>query len=131
MLGSASVTENEIYSVIGEDGFARLIGAFYRQVPQDPVLAPMYPAGDFAGAEQRLRDFLIFRFGGPQRYIEDRGHPRLRMRHAPFPVDESAREHWLQMMSKALSETEMPAEAREILWSYFEATAAAMVNRAG
>jgi hemoglobin len=129
MLASASVTESEIYSVIGEEGFQSLIAAFYRQVPHDEVLAPMYPEGDFAGAEQRLRDFLIFRFGGPNRYIEDRGHPRLRMRHAPFPVDQSAREHWLQMMSKALAETAIPAEAKEILWSYFEATAAAMMNR--
>ncbi len=129
MLASASVTENEIYSVVGEDGFTRLVAAFYRQVPHDEVLAPMYPADDLAGAEQRLRDFLIFRFGGPQKYIEDRGHPRLRMRHAPFPVDQSAREHWLQMMSQALTETEMPAEAKEILWAYFESTAAAMMNR--
>jgi hemoglobin len=129
MLASASVTENEIYSAIGEEGFPSLVAAFYRQVPQDEVLAPMYPAGDFAGAEQRLRDFLIFRFGGPQRYIEDRGHPRLRMRHAPFPVDQSAREHWLQMMGKALAETGIPAEAKEILWAYFESTAAAMMNR--
>ena len=129
MLASAAVTENEIYSVIGEDGFHRLIAAFYRQVPNDNVLAPMYPPDDLAGAEQRLRDFLIFRFGGPQRYIEDRGHPRLRMRHAPFPVGQSAREHWLQMMSKALAETDIPPEAKEILWAYFDATAAAMMNR--
>jgi hemoglobin len=105
------------------------VAAFYRQVPGDEVLGPMYPPNDMAGAEQRLRDFLIFRFGGPQRYIEERGHPRLRMRHAPFPVDQTAREHWLKIMGKALDETEMPAEAKEVLWAYLEPTAAAMVNR--
>jgi hemoglobin len=79
------VEDHEIYVAVGEDGFHRLIAAFYRQVPSDDILGPMYPAADIAGAEQRLRDFLIGRFGGPQRYIEDRGHPRLRMRHMPSP----------------------------------------------
>jgi hemoglobin len=124
------VEESEIYSVIGEEGFEQLIAAFYRQVPQDEVLGPMYPADDLAGAERRLRDFLIFRFGGPQRYIEQRGHPRLRMRHAPFPVNQKAQEHWLRMMQNALRQTEIPEDAKQILWAYFESTAAAMINRA-
>ncbi len=121
--------EHEVYTTIGEEGFERLIGAFYKQVPADPVLGPMYPPEDLAGAEKRLRDFLIFRFGGPQRYIEERGHPRLRMRHAPFPVNDTARQHWLRMMGTALTETELPIEAKELLWAYFESTAAAMMNR--
>ncbi|HEX4808313.1 MAG TPA: globin [Bryobacteraceae bacterium] len=121
--------EQEIYSVIGEDGFNRLIAAFYRQVPLDPVLGPLYPKDDLPGAEQRLRDFLIFRFGGPQRYIEQRGHPRLRMRHAPFPISGPARDHWLQLMRNALAETALPEEAAAILWNYFEPTANAMMNR--
>jgi hemoglobin len=121
--------EQEIYSVIGEDGFSRLIAAFYRQVPLDPVLGELYPKDDLAGAEQRLRDFLIFRFGGPQRYIEQRGHPRLRMRHAPFAVDAAARDHWLQLMRNALAETALPKEAAAVLWAYFEPTAKAMMNR--
>ena len=62
--------DQDIYSTIGEEGFARLIAAFYKQVPGDEILGPMYPPHDLAGAEQRLRDFLIGRFGGPQRYIE-------------------------------------------------------------
>jgi hemoglobin len=70
--------ELEVYSMIGAEGFARLVAAFYRQVPQDDLLGPMYPAQDLSGAEQRLRDFLIGRFGGPHTYIEQRGHPRLR-----------------------------------------------------
>lgn len=121
--------EHEVYAAIGEEGFKKLISAFYSQVPRDPVLGPMYPPEDLAGAENRLRDFLIFRFGGPQRYIEERGHPRLRMRHAPFPVDDLARQHWLGMMGKALTETEIAEDAKRILWAYFESTAAAMMNR--
>ena len=121
--------ENEIYSVLGEEGFTRLVGSFYRQVTTDDVLGPLYPAHDFAGAEERLRNFLIFRFGGPQHYIQQRGHPRLRMRHAPFPVNQAARDRWMKLMENALTEVEMPAEARQILRSYFDSTATAMMNR--
>ena len=74
--------EQEVYRLIGDEGFARLVSAFYRRVPHDDLLGPMYGEDDLAGAEHRLRDFLVFRFGGPPRYIETRGHPRLRMRHA-------------------------------------------------
>lgn len=121
--------ENEVYSALGEEGFERLIRAFYRQVPSDDILGPLYPKHDMAGAEQRLRDFLIFRFGGPQRYIEQRGHPRLRMRHAPFPVNQAARDRWMQLMSNALNETAAPDEVKQILLAYFESTATAMMNR--
>src|ERR1051325_10401176 len=92
-----SVEEPDIYAAIGEDGFRRLVAAFYKQVPGDEILAPMYPPEDLAGAEQRLRDFLVGRFGGPQRYIEQRGHPRLRMRHMPFAVNPAARQRWMQL----------------------------------
>ena len=121
--------EHEVYAAVGEDGLTRLIEAFYRQVPKDDVLGPMYRGRDLAGAEQRLRDFLIFRFGGSPRYIEQRGHPRLRMRHAPFQITQPARDRWLRLMGKALAETEMPMEAKEILWTYFESTATAMINQ--
>jgi hemoglobin len=123
------VEENEIYSVLGEEGFSRLVGAFYRQVTTDDILGPLYPEHDFAGAEERLRNFLIFRFGGPPHYIEQRGHPRLRMRHAPFPVDQAARDRWMKLMENALAEVEIPQEAKQILQSYFESTATAMMNR--
>jgi len=125
------VEEDQIYSVIGEEGFERLVAAFYRQVPHDEILGPMYPAQDFAGAEQRLRDFLIFRFGGPQRYIEQRGHPRLRQRHAPFPVDDAARDRWVKLMTAALSEANLPAEVDEVLRAFFASTATFLKNRAG
>ncbi len=67
----------------------------------------MYPRHDLKGAEERLRDFLIFRFGGPQRYLELRGHPRLRMRHAPFPIDQTARDRWIELMNNALAEASL------------------------
>ncbi len=121
--------EQDIYSAVGEDGFRRLIAAFYRSVPNDDILGPIYPKDDLAGAEERLRDFLIFRFGGPERYMERRGHPRLRMRHAPFPVDRAARDRWMQLMTNALEETAFPAEPRQLLLAYFESTATAMMNR--
>jgi hemoglobin len=123
------VTEQEVYSALGEEGFQNLIGAFYRRVATDDVLGPLYPKEDLAGAERRLRDFLIYRFGGPARYIEERGHPRLRMRHAPFPVDERARDRWMQLMREAMDENAVAPEVRSILEQYFTNTAAQMVNR--
>lgn len=123
--------EHELYGLIGEDGFTRLIAAFYRQVPTDDLLGPMYPADDFPGAEARLRDFLIGRFGGPPRYIEQRGHPRLRMRHAPFPIDLAARNRWLQLMGRALEQTALPPEADAVLRRFFDDVATMMINRRG
>jgi hemoglobin len=105
------------------------VHAFYQQIPKDEILGPIYPKDDLTGAEERLREFLIFRFGGPERYIEQRGHPRLRMRHAPFPVDEAARNRWMQLMTNALHEVAIPEEAKQILMRYFEDTATAMMNR--
>ena len=124
------VDDNDIYSAIGEEGFARLIAAFYRRVPQDDILGPMYAEdNDLAGAEQRLRDFLVFRFGGPPRYIEDRGHPRLRMRHARFPVTPAARDRWMELMTAALSEVALPPEIETHLRSFFDSTATFLINR--
>jgi hemoglobin len=121
--------EHEIYPIIGEDGFRRLVAAFYRQVADDDVLGPMYPADDLAGAEQRLADFLIYRFGGPQTYIAERGHPRLRMRHAPFPIGKLARDRWLQLMNRALAEAMFPGDVHALLRDFFDATATFMLNR--
>jgi len=123
------IGELQIYERIGEDGFTRLVRAFYAQVPGDDILGPMYPPDDMAGAEERLRDFLIGRFGGPDRYIQQRGHPRLRQRHAPFAIDQAARDRWMLMMSKALAETALPADVTHTLQSFFDQTATFMVNR--
>jgi hemoglobin len=123
--------DNEVYRAIGEDGFQRLVAAFYRQVPEDDILGPMYPQDDMVGAEQRLRDFLVFRFGGPQHYIEQRGHPRLRMRHAPFAVGQAARDRWVQLMDRALEQTQLPPGAEETLRRFFHSAATFMINRPG
>jgi hemoglobin len=125
------VEEQHVYSAIGQEGFERLAEAFYRQVPVDDVLGRMYPADDLDGAKQRLRDFLIFRFGGPQTYIEQRGHPRLRVRHAPFAIGQVARDRWLQLMTRALDEAALPDEPRKILLSFFESTTTFLKNRPG
>jgi hemoglobin len=123
------VEEHEVYAAIGDEGFERLIAAFYKQIPNDDILGPMYRGRDLSGAEERLRGFLIYRFGGPQTYIETRGHPRLRMRHAPFVVDQAARDRWMQLMRAALLETNLPADASAVLLRFFESTASAMVNQ--
>jgi hemoglobin len=120
--------DSEIFQVIGEEGFQRLVAAFYRQVPADGILGPMYPPGDLEGAERRLRDFLIGRFGGPPRYIEQRGHPRLRMRHAPFAINTAARNRWVQLMSRALDEAGFPREVDEALRPFFDGVATMMMN---
>jgi hemoglobin len=120
--------DQEIYWLIGEDGFTRLIAAFYRRVPADDLLGPMYPKHDLAGAEERLREFLIYRFGGPTRYIDRRGHPRLRMRHAPFAIDQAARNRWMELMDSAMREVQLPAEAEGTLRAFFDSTATFMIN---
>ena len=123
------VQEQDVFAAVGEAGIARVVAAFYRQVPQDDVLGPMYPPDDLEGAEQRLRDFLIYRFGGPQRYIEQRGHPRLRARHAPFAIDERARDRWMQLMTGALAEAGVPAEAGQVMRTFLDGIATFLMNR--
>jgi hemoglobin len=122
------VDEGEVFGLIGEEGFRRLVAAFYAQVPGDDVLGPMYPQDDLAGAEERLRDFLIGRFGGPHTYMAKRGHPRLRMRHAPFRLDEAARDRWVQLMDRALDEAALPPEAEGVLRPFFHGTATFLRN---
>ena len=121
--------EAAVYSAIGEEGFARLVRGFYKQVPDDPLLGPMYPRDDLPGAEQRLRDFLIGRFGGPPRYVEERGHPRLRMRHMPFAIDGEARNRWVALMDRALDEAALPPDASAVLRAFFHSTATFLRNR--
>jgi hemoglobin len=121
--------ELEVYSMIGTEGFTRLAAAFYRQVSQDDLLGPMYRATDLPGAEQRLRDFLIGRFGGPQTYIEQRGHPRLRARHSPFHIDQAARDRWMRLMNSALGETALPTEAEQVLRKFLDEMSTFMINQ--
>ena len=118
-----------IYETIGEDGIARITEAFYQQVPTDHVLAPMYPEDDLQGSEQRLRDFLIYRLGGPQRYVEERGHPRLRLRHMPFPIDQRARDRWIMLMDNALHGAALPPDINAMLQEFFRNVATFLINR--
>jgi hemoglobin len=121
--------ENKLYSVIGPEGFARLVAAFYRRVPNDEILAPMYEGHDLAGAEERLRGFLIQRFGGPDAYSQARGHPRLRMRHGPFKIDQAARDRWIKLMEESLAEAALPAVADATLRKFFHDTATFLINQ--
>ena len=122
------MTDEQVYDAIGEEGFARLVGAFYAQVPGDDILGRLYPPHDLAGAEQRLRDFLVGRFGGPPRYIEARGHPRLRMRHMPFLIDEAARNRWVMVMDRALDEVKLPDDVTSLLREFFSSVATFLRN---
>ena len=121
--------DTHVYGAIGDDGFARLVAAFYRRVPGDDVLGQMYERRNLADAEWRLREFLVGRFGGPQRYVEKRGHPRLRMRHGPFAIDKAARDRWMALMSAALAEARLPPEAEAPLRRFLEDAATFMINR--
>lgn len=121
--------DTQLYALVGDEGFTRLIAAFYRRVPTDDILGPMYPAGDLAGAEWRLREFLIGRFGGPPRYLEQRGHPRLRMRHAPFAITAAGRDRWIRLMDEAMGEAALPAEAEAPLRRFFREAGTFMINR--
>lgn len=125
------LSEDGVYARIGEDGFERLVRAFYAQVPGDDILGPMYPAHDMAGAEARLRDFLVGRFGGPPRYMEVRGHPRLRMRHNPYRLDQRARDRWVALMDRALDEAALPGDATALLREFFHGMATFLMNAPG
>jgi hemoglobin len=123
------VTEGDVYARIGDEGFRRLVRAFYAQVPDDQILGPMYPKDDLAGAEQRLGDFLAGRFGGPPIYTARRGHPRLRMRHAPFRVDREARDRWVALMDRAIDGAALPDEVATLMRCFFHETATFLMNR--
>ena len=123
--------DTRLYELIGEEGFSRLVAAFYRRVPDDEILGPLYPKYDMPGAEARLREFLIMRFGGPETYALKRGHPRLRMRHARFHVNRAARDRWVRLMEEALAETALPDEATMILQKFFDDAATFLINREG
>jgi hemoglobin len=113
----------------GAPTFARLVARFYEGVRADPVLAPLYPQDDWDGAEERLRGFLEQYWGGPTTYSQQRGHPRLRMRHAPFAIGETERDAWLRHMRDAVDSLDLPAEQATTLWDYLEMAAHSMRNR--
>ena len=117
-----------MYNLIGEAGISQLVGSFYRRIPHDDILGPMYPPGDLANAEQRLRDFMIYRLGGSQRYIEERGHPRLRARHMPFQINQAARDRWMKLMGEAMQEVSLPPEAETFLRTFFDGMSTFLIN---
>jgi hemoglobin len=109
--------------------FERLVGRFYDAVAIDPILRPLYPEPDLSGARRRLTLFLAQYWGGPRTYDDERGHPRLRMRHAPFAIDAAARDRWLTLMRAALAAEAPPPDVATELDAYLEMAAEAMRNR--
>ncbi len=126
---SVPLTEDRIYDAIGSEGIARLVGFFYQQIPADDILGPMYPKDDLAGAEERLRLFLIFRFGGTQDYLSLRGHPKLRARHALFAIPQAARDRWMLLMENAIQRCEFRPEVSNVIRSFLSAVATFLINR--
>ena len=118
-----------LYSAIGAAKLTALVAAFYRRVPGDDLLGPMYPAEDLAGADKRLGDFLVMRLGGPATYMEERGHPRLRMRHAPFSIGDAERDRWLELMEAAMAEVAVEEAHAAVLRPFFRQVADFMRNR--
>jgi hemoglobin len=124
------VTEPESFytAVGGEETFRRIVGRFYAEVAADEVLRPLYPEEDLGPAEERLRLFLMQYWGGPHTYSDNRGHPRLRMRHAGFQVGPLQRDAWLRAMRVAVDEAGLAEEHRAQLWNYLEMAANSLVN---
>lgn len=126
------MTQPSFYDAVGGDEtFERLVRRFYAGVATDPLLRPMYPEEDFAGAERRLRGFLVQYWGGPNAYSQERGHPRLRMRHTPFVIGEAERDAWLRHMRTAVESLELSSENETRLWDYLVYAAQSMVNSHG
>ena len=126
-----SEPQNFYAEVGGAPVFEKLVARFYQEVAADDVLRPLYPEEDLGPAEVRLRMFLEQYWGGPRTYSDQRGHPRLRMRHVPFKVDRAAHDAWLKHMRVAVDELGLPAEAEQQLWDYLTYAAASMINTEG
>lgn len=120
---------NEVFATIGEEGLRDVVARFYLQVPEDDILGPMYPPDDLEGAEHRLRSFLAYRFGGPDDYPAQRGHPRLRMRHAPFAVTQAARDRWVSLMSSAIDGAAIKESAKRTMREFLADVATFLMNR--
>lgn len=123
---------NSFYDAVGgADTFHRIVSRFYEQVADDEILRPLYPDDDMEGAETRLRMFLEQYWGGPRTYSDQRGHPRLRMRHNPFRIGPLERDAWLRCMHTAVAEIDsstLDDEHRKALLDYLEMAAHSMMN---
>ena len=125
-------TVSTFYDEIGGyETIRRIVARFYEGVAGDPVLRQLYPEEDLGPAEERLRMFLVQYWGGPHTYSDQRGHPRLRMRHAPFPIGGPERDAWLQHMRVAVDELELPEQLEKMLWDYLVMAANSMINKMG
>ena len=113
----------------GEKFFTDLVHDFYAEVAEDPQLRPMYPEEDLGPAERRLRMFLEQYWGGPRTYSDERGHPRLRMRHAPYDIGQRHRDLWLLHMRHALDNRDLPLEQDQQMWDYLVLAANSMINQ--
>ncbi|MGI8679394.1 MAG: globin [Jatrophihabitans sp.] len=118
-------------AVGGEDTFRRLVDRFYEGVADDPVLRSLYPEDDLGPASERLRMFLVQYWGGPGTYSQQRGHPRLRMRHAGFAIGVAARDAWLARMRTALDSLDLPPAYEKVLWDYLTSAADSLRNLPG
>ncbi len=115
----------------GFETFRKIVAKFYEGVAGDEVLRPLYPDEDLGPAEERFLHFLVQYWGGPSTYSERRGHPRLRMRHAPFPVDEQARDRWLTHFREGLDAAHLTPEQDAQFWAYVTHAATFMINTPG
>jgi hemoglobin len=115
-------------AVGGEETFRRLVHRFYQGVESDPLLRPLYPGEDLGPAEEKLTLFLMQYWGGPKTYSEQRGHPRLRMRHMPFAIGTAERDAWLRHMRDAVDELALPQQLDDMLWQYLTMAANSLVN---
>ncbi|SFP96224.1 hemoglobin [Amycolatopsis arida] len=133
MTGQQPPTDPESFfaAVGGEPTFREIVARFYAEVAEDEVLRPLYPDADLGPAEERLRLFLMQYWGGPHTYSEQRGHPRLRMRHAPFRIGPAERDAWLRAMRVAVDEADLPEPYRTQLWNYLEMAAHSLMNSWG
>jgi hemoglobin len=121
-------TESSVFELVGgESTFERLVNVFYDRIAEDPALRPMFPV-DLEAGKRWQKLFLMQFFGGPAHYIEERGHPRLRMRHQPFVIDQTARDHWLNHMLAAMAEVGIQEPAYSVMREYFERASTFMIN---
>ncbi|NOX98672.1 MAG: globin [Verrucomicrobia bacterium] len=123
------MNEEEVFAELGEEGIGRMVQAFYKRVKVDDLIGPMYPEGQWEQSEWRLREFLNFRLGGVKRYIEERGHPRLKARHIPFSIGFAERDRWIKLMGEAMEEAEVSESAQALLKPLFAFIADNMRNR--
>ena len=120
--------ESFFQQIGGHEFFVQLVDGFYEGIEQDEVLRPMYP-DDLTDSKHHLVMFLEQYWGGPRTYQAERGHPRLRMRHAPFPIDDDARDRWIAHMHESLSRIDVPKQFRDELWTYLVSAAHSLVNK--